>query len=77
MAKQALLLPSGFDFLNKLKKNNNREWFNAHKDAFLKEAAIVEDFIESYTKANTPDIGWRVMTLAVDVQGARVEVHRR
>ncbi|WP_458109152.1 homoserine kinase [Arthrobacter sp. R3-55] len=43
----------------------------------VNEAAIVEDFIESYTKANTPDIGWRVMTLAVDVQGARVEVHRR
>ncbi len=41
------------------------------------EAATVADFIGSYTAANTPDIGWRVMTLAVDVQGARVEVHRR
>ncbi|MCD4852825.1 homoserine kinase [Arthrobacter sp. AK01] len=41
------------------------------------EAAAVADFIGSYTAANTPDIGWRVMTLAVDVQGARVEVHRR
>ncbi|MFE4198187.1 homoserine kinase [Paenarthrobacter sp. NPDC056912] len=41
------------------------------------EAATVADFIEAFTGANTPDIGWRVMTLAVDVEGARVEVHRR
>ena len=43
----------------------------------VSEAATVAEFIESYTASNTPDIGWRVMTLAVDVQGARVEVHRR
>jgi uncharacterized protein (DUF2461 family) len=24
-----------FDFLIKLKENNNREWFQAHKDEFL------------------------------------------
>ncbi|MCT9870225.1 homoserine kinase [Paenarthrobacter aurescens] len=41
------------------------------------EATAVADFILAYTAANTPDVGWRVMTLAVDVQGARVEVHRR
>ncbi|WP_284987031.1 homoserine kinase [Arthrobacter sp. fls2-241-R2A-172] len=41
------------------------------------EAAVVTEFIEAYTASNTPDVGWRVMTLAVDVQGARVEVHRR
>ncbi|SDW35350.1 homoserine kinase [Arthrobacter sp. yr096] len=41
------------------------------------EAAMVADFITAFTAANTPDVGWRVMTLAVDVQGARVEVHRR
>jgi homoserine kinase len=41
------------------------------------EAAAVADFIATFTAANTPEVGWRVMTLAVDVQGARVEVHRR
>jgi len=41
------------------------------------EAAVVTEFIEAYTASNIPDVGWRVMTLAVDVQGARVEVHRR
>ncbi|GGJ07919.1 homoserine kinase [Paenarthrobacter histidinolovorans] len=41
------------------------------------DAAAATDFIHSFTAANTPDVGWRVMTLAVDVLGARVEVHRR
>lgn len=51
MAKQALLLSSGFDFLNKLGKNNNREWFNAHKDAYLTELAVVENFAEALLQA--------------------------
>lgn len=41
------------------------------------EAAAVVDFIGTYTAANTPDVGWRVMKLAVDVEGAKVGVHRR
>ncbi|WCI08670.1 homoserine kinase [Arthrobacter sp. OVS8] len=39
------------------------------------EAAV--GFIGSFTAGNTPDVGWRVMKLAVDVEGAKVEVHRR
>lgn len=31
--EDALILPSGFEFLKKLKKNNNREWFNAGHEA--------------------------------------------
>lgn len=30
-----------FRFLNKLKKNNNREWFHTHKDEFEKAKSIV------------------------------------
>lgn len=41
------------------------------------EAAAVVAFIEEFTAANTPDIGWRVLKLAVDVEGAKVELHRR
>jgi homoserine kinase len=41
------------------------------------EAAAVAAFIEEFTAANTPDIGWRVLKLAVDVEGAKVELHRR
>jgi uncharacterized protein (TIGR02453 family) len=41
------LSPSGFDFFNKLKKNNNREWFNAHKEEYLQELRLVEAFADS------------------------------
>ncbi|MET3204717.1 UNVERIFIED_ORG: homoserine kinase [Arthrobacter sp. UYEF13] len=41
------------------------------------EAAEVLGFIESFTEANTPGIGWRVLKLAVDVEGAKVDLHRR
>ncbi|SFU13927.1 homoserine kinase [Arthrobacter sp. ov118] len=41
------------------------------------EARQVVYFIGAYTAGNTPEVGWRVMKLAVDVEGAKVEVHRR
>ena len=41
------------------------------------EARTVVDFIGSHTARNTPEVGWRVMKLAVDVEGAKVEVHRQ
>lgn len=40
----ARIYPSGFDFLNQLKDNNNRDWFNLHKTDYLKELALVEEF---------------------------------
>ena len=43
--KPNILIPkSSFDFLNQLKKHNDRDWFNAHKDIFLKEQAYIEAF---------------------------------
>ena len=41
------------------------------------EAAEILALIESFTAANTPDTGWRVLKLAVDVEGAKVDLHRR
>ncbi|MFK0005748.1 homoserine kinase [Paenarthrobacter sp. NPDC090520] len=41
------------------------------------EADAITEHINVFTLANTPEVAWRVMTLAVDVEGARVEVHRR
>ena len=38
---------SGFYFLNKLKKNNNREWFNAHKAEYQKELQLIEAFADA------------------------------
>ncbi|MFJ6079669.1 homoserine kinase [Pseudarthrobacter sp. NPDC092419] len=40
-------------------------------------AAEALDFIADFTAANTPDVGWRVLKLSVDVEGAKVDVHRR
>lgn len=37
---------STFDFLNKLRDNNNREWFNDHKDTFKAEQSKVIHFAE-------------------------------
>lgn len=34
-------------YLNKLKKNNNREWFNNNKDKFLEEQSRVEGFADA------------------------------
>lgn len=36
-----------FDFLTALKQNNNREWFNANKQAYENAKANVEDFIQA------------------------------
>jgi homoserine kinase len=41
------------------------------------QAADALAFIKSFTANNTPDVGWRVLKLAVDVEGAKVDVHRR
>ncbi len=41
------------------------------------EAEAVVAFIASHTANNTPEVGWRVMKLGVDIEGAKVEVHRR
>jgi len=37
---------SSFDFLKAVKKNNNRDWFNAHKEAYLKELGYLEHFAD-------------------------------
>ncbi|WP_184543753.1 DUF2461 domain-containing protein [Mucilaginibacter sp. FT3.2] len=42
--KQTQIHPSGFTFLDALKENNDREWFNAHKPAFLQEQELMEGF---------------------------------
>lgn len=41
------------------------------------EAADALAFIDDFTASNTPDVGWRVLKLAVDVEGAKVDLHRR
>lgn len=38
---------SSLDFLKLLKENNNRDWFNAHKDVFLTEQSYIEQFADA------------------------------
>lgn len=41
---------SAMDFLKLIKKNNNRDWFNAHKDRYLQELAHLERFADIVLK---------------------------
>lgn len=38
---------SGMDFLKAIKKNNDRDWFNAHKNVYLEELKHVEFFADA------------------------------
>ena len=38
---------ANFDFLNQLKKNNDRDWFNANKDEYLKQHQNTIDFADA------------------------------
>lgn len=44
---QPYLPSSSLEFLKLLKQNNNREWFNLHKEEFLVEQAHVEAFADA------------------------------
>ena len=37
-------------YLRRLQANNNREWFNAHKDEFLKHQAKFHELVEEVIK---------------------------
>ena len=43
---KAVIKHSNLDFLKKLKKNNNRDWFNANKDRYLNELQNIEVFAD-------------------------------
>lgn len=50
--KQIPVIPaSAFTFLKSLKKNNNRNWFNSHKDQFLEEQLHIEIFADALLAA--------------------------
>ncbi|MDR6920597.1 DUF2461 domain-containing protein [Chryseobacterium sp. 2987] len=42
--------PQTFDFLNKLTKNNNREWFNENKNLYTESQGNVVDFLDELIK---------------------------
>jgi uncharacterized protein (TIGR02453 family) len=42
-----IITKSNLDFLNLIKKNNNRDWFNEHKDCYLIELKNLELFADN------------------------------
>ncbi|MBA2612033.1 MAG: DUF2461 domain-containing protein [Bacteroidetes bacterium] len=44
---KASLKPSNLEFLKLIKKNNNRDWFNAHKERYLTELQNIELFADA------------------------------
>lgn len=44
---KASISPSNFEFLKLLKKNNNRDWFNGHKERYLAELNALEKFADA------------------------------
>ena len=46
-AKTSLIKKESLDFLNKIAKNNNRDWFNAHKNKFLSAQESVVEFADA------------------------------
>ena len=45
-----------FDFLTELSHNNNREWFNAHKEQYLRGTTLISGaqlFFKDWTSADT------------------------
>jgi len=52
----SVIQPSTFSFLEKLSKNNNRDWFNLHKDEYLKAQGNMHQFVNALIfKMNTHD----------------------
>lgn len=44
---KVIIPPSAFEFLKLLNKNNERDWFNAHKENYLKELESISVFAEN------------------------------
>ena len=47
LQEQPMIYRSGYNYLQKLKKNNHRDWFNDNKATYQKELELVERFAEA------------------------------
>jgi uncharacterized protein (TIGR02453 family) len=60
---------SALEFLESLQQNNNRDWFNAHKDEFTEQQAFIETFADLLLKElNTHDL--------IDTPSGKKSLHR-
>lgn len=57
MKMTSRIFPSNLTFLNKLKNHNDRDWFNANKEEFQEEQAMVTAFAQALLQdLNTHDV---------------------
>ena len=70
-----MLSPSTFTFLKQVKKNNNRNWFNANKETYIEQHAAVVAFADAviarmnkYDKIETPSGKKAVFRIYRDVR---------
>ena len=70
-----MLTPSTFTFLKQVKKNNNRNWFNANKETYIEQNAAVVAFADAliaqmnkYDKIETPSGKKAVFRIYRDVR---------
>ena len=55
--KEAFIPSSSMEFLQLLKQNNNREWFNTHKDQYTEQQGIIISFADQLLlRLNTHDL---------------------
>ncbi len=55
--QNAIIPSSSLEFLKLLRKNNNRDWFNLHKNEFITEQNFVENFADALLqKMNVYDV---------------------
>lgn len=60
---------SNLEFLKLLKKNNNRDWFNANKERYLKEISSIEFFANDLLeRMNKHDV--------IETEGGKKSLHR-
>lgn len=50
MSEQSYIPATSLDYLKTLKENNNRDWFNENKEAFIKQQLLIENFAELLLK---------------------------
>ncbi|MEK6781890.1 MAG: DUF2461 domain-containing protein [Bacteroidota bacterium] len=52
----SVIQPSSFGFLKKLSRNNNRDWFNKHKEEYLRAQENIQHFVDALiAKMNAHD----------------------
>ncbi|NQS91118.1 MAG: DUF2461 domain-containing protein [Chloroflexi bacterium] len=68
--------PVLFDFLSELKKNNNREWFQANKSRYEKDVKTPAlDFIAAFA-ARVPEISPHIMAIPKPSGGSMFRIYR-